>query len=377
MITQYSTWDIPEYVSPSPNYATLRHYLLKQQADVRGFDTHRVLPSASATPLSFDVRSSAFVRKQMLTTSLLSFIYYESGTILHDEITPPEMFGDLISNNTGLRSNSIGKSMVAYLLGHAICDGYIESLDSRLNDWPAIENTLYFNQRLIDLLNMRAADFEHVHDVKGLLSSGRWYNVHSVGSFARNELKNTSPATGPRARRYHYNGLVTNVLMNYLIYRIGSDFQAFINRVFRDKIGILNPVYFFRNRGFSQVDGPSWYMFYASRYDYLRISKSILDDWNINNCVGKYLRELYRRRESKGESSHFRARFDSASYGGQFHMDYRRLRGRTVFGMDGYGGQSILIDMDNNRIVLSHSIHTDYDWERTVLAAIRNGGLRG
>ena len=43
-----------------------------------------------------------------------------------------------------LRSNSIGKSMVGYLAGHAICSGYIDSLDTRLNDWPLLENTTLF-----------------------------------------------------------------------------------------------------------------------------------------------------------------------------------------------------------------------------------------
>ena len=28
------------------------------------------------------------------------------------------------------------------------------------------------------------------------------------------------------------------------------------------------------------------YSFYATRYDYLRIGKRILDDWNNDTCVG-------------------------------------------------------------------------------------------
>ena len=38
------------------------------------------------------------------------------------------------------------------------------------------------------------------------------------------------------------------------------------------------------------------YSFYANRYDYLRIGKRILDDWNNDTCVGKYLKTIYEQR---------------------------------------------------------------------------------
>ena len=34
-------------------------------------------------------------------------------------------------------------------------------------------------------------------------------------------------------------------------------------------------------------------MFYATRYDYLRIAKAIMDDYQNDTCVGKYLKEIY------------------------------------------------------------------------------------
>jgi hypothetical protein len=39
--------------------------------------------------------------------------------------------------------------------------------------------------------------------------------------------------------------------------------------------------------------------FYANRYDYLRIGKRILDDWNNDTCVGKYLKTIYEQRINK------------------------------------------------------------------------------
>ena len=67
-----------------------------------------------------------------------------------------------MDDSTKFKSHSVGKSMVSYVVGHAICEGYIESVDSKINDWPLIENTLYHNQELIFLLNFRAGDEKYV-----------------------------------------------------------------------------------------------------------------------------------------------------------------------------------------------------------------------
>ena len=38
----------------------------------------------------------------------------------------------------------------------------------------------------------------------------------------------------------------------------------------------------------------------ATRFDYLRIAKAIMDDYQNDTCVGKYLKEIYKRRIPKG-----------------------------------------------------------------------------
>ena len=45
----------------------------------------------------------------------------------------------------------------------------------------------------------------------------------------------------------------------------------------------------------------------------------------------------------------------SYSYGGQFHFDYPGLKNRSYIWLGGYGGQAILIDMENSRIVVLNS----------------------
>ena len=83
------------------------------------------------------------VKKQMQKTALLSYLLYEDGKIVIDEKTPKDRFGIIFDDNTGWTSASMGKSITSYVVGNAICEGYIDSVDTKLNDWPLIKDTLY------------------------------------------------------------------------------------------------------------------------------------------------------------------------------------------------------------------------------------------
>ena len=65
-------------------------------------------------------------------------------------------------------------------------------------------------------------------------------------------------------------------------------------------------------------------------------------------------------------------------HGGQFHLDYPGLKKRIVFGMGGYGGQAILIDVENSRIVVLNSLHYNYtkykyNVKKLLIDPIKNG----
>ena len=61
----------------------------------------------------------------------------------------------------------MNKSVTSYILGHAMCDGYIGGLDDRINDWPLISSSLYENQKIIDFLNMSVGDQKYINEYKG------------------------------------------------------------------------------------------------------------------------------------------------------------------------------------------------------------------
>ena len=62
-------------------------------------------------------------------------MFYEDGKLTIDELSPNDRFGLFVNNETKLRSMSVGKTMVSYVMGHAICKGYIDSIDSTIGDW--------------------------------------------------------------------------------------------------------------------------------------------------------------------------------------------------------------------------------------------------
>ena len=152
---------------------------------------------ASENPYKFksDLREDDYIKKQMQKTALLSYLLFEDGKIVIDELSPKDKFGKVFTNETKYHSQSVGKSFASYILGHAICKGYVGGIDSQLNDWPLIENTLYHNQKIIDLINMKAGDgnyFSSPFSNEFKNPSSRYSTTNrTIPSVMRNEFNNS------------------------------------------------------------------------------------------------------------------------------------------------------------------------------------------
>jgi hypothetical protein len=87
--------------------------------------------------------------------------------------------------------------------------------------------------------------------------------------------------------------------------------------------------------------------------------------WKNDTCVGKYLKTMYENRVDRqyDEYSKFKGNHRSAqTYGGQFLWDAIGLEDRPILMMDGFAGQQVVIDFDNNRIITVHSTDRHYDY---------------
>ena len=385
--TYKGRWSIP--FQKSPNKDTLIYYNYKNlfshdtnDSGTLQWDKYSIPPSKNPYQFKSNLVEDKYIKKQMQKKPILSYLYFNDDQIIIDELTPKNQFGEFVNNETKLRSNSIGKTMVSYVLGHAICEGYIDGVNSKISDWPLVQNTLYQDQKLIDLLNMAAGDQKYVYD-SVILKNGQ--NKQSVRDEADTKdiyyyMKMIFDNSKKIKPKYNYNIINTNLIFNYVLFKTGEDFQKILNKTFQEKAKIKNSVYFFRVPRSAQEYGDANSMFFATRYDYLRIAKAMLDDWQNDTCVGQYLKTIYKNRIKKNLSnrSKFRVEQATTSYGGQFHLDIIGMKDRKILGMGGYGGQQILIDVENSKIIVLHSIHLNrdshnYNWNKIVYSVIKKG----
>ena len=349
------------------------------------WDKFKVIGSDNYRNFQSELIEDKDVKKEIKNskkTGLISYLLFEDNKIKIDEENLPEY---IKSNNGIMPSHSVGKSLVFYVLGHAICEGYIDSINITLDDWSVLNGTLYKGQKLIDILNMKAGDQKFIgqkkfnSDVR--INDKRFLNVNTFPIKDVMELPILQESKKQRAV-YNYNGLATNLIMNYTIFKTGDDWEKLLNKIFNKHIRVKDSVWFaqtvkYHNSSIHSKE-TGRYSFYANRYDYLRIAKGILDDWNNDTCIGKYLKTIYEQRINKNKKSYDGDQYGQFSvsqytkkYGGQFHFDVIGLKKRKILAMDGFGGQQVIVDFDTGRIIVVHSLDRHYNWKKIVLKKLK------
>ena len=334
-----------------------------------------------------DSKLSKLVEKQIKNrkkTGLVNYVLYENGKIVIDQSNYNE---EIIKNNGLLRSNSMGKSLVAYVVGHGICKGYIDSVNVKLSDWEILNNTLYADNTLLQVLNMTAGDHNFIGERNFGKNSestdgsikGSEKNMIQRNSIAKNmNLYFRGTKKKKKNSPYNYSAMATHVAINYLISKFenAQKYEKFLTEIFRDHVGIKDRVSF-QKTSWSSADfneGNSRFTFFATSHDYLRIGIQIIEDYNSDSCIGDYLRTLYKNRITKKNEWGFKARSSehyTKQYGGQFHMSLVGLEDRIIFAMGGKGNQQLVMDMENGRIILTNTVDMHYNWKKLVLDVIK------
>ena len=359
-----NTWDYP--------------FLAYKEWEIKGSENHYNFQS--------DLRENKDVIKEFKNnkdTGIISYLLFEDDKIVIDvSDIPISVQGDDIIDGL-LPSHSMGKSLVSYVTGHAICEGYIDSVNVKLNDWPLIKSTLYEDSVLLDLLNMKGGDqkwvgerSKHRHDNKISIKGEKKENVNVIGLM---KVMNVYLRGSEKSKLiYNYSALTTNVIMNYVKHKAGKDWDKLLHKVFNEHVGVKNSVYFSKSKKYLKYDDfvSGRYSFYADRYDYLRIAKTMMEDWHNDTCAGKYLKLIYDNRIKKKDKTKEAddVGLYTKSYGGQFHFDiYGIEKTRKIIGLSGFAGQQILIDLDNKRIIVVNSLYKNYNWKKIVHSVIKKG----
>ena len=381
-IKTYRGW-IPEK-NVKPNYDTLAYELYRFiEEQVKKNQKYEVDPSPNPYEFNSKLIEDKYIDKQLEKTALLSYLRFEDGQITVDKISPNDRFGKFIKEDTKLRSMSVGRSMASYTLAHAICEGYIDSFDTRLNDWPLLENTLYYNQKLSDILNMNSGDHNYIESSEFINS--KELDEKFRGSLDDNSvslkqylyhLKNTKPSIKKRPR-FNYHSINSSIVFNYILFKTGNDFEKILEKTFKEKAKIKNSVFFFKTKISTRESGNVYTQFYATRYDYLRIAKAMLDDWQNDTCEGKYLKNIFKNRVDK-DTKKIHAIGKTVNwpfargYAGQFQTHYTGInKKRPIMGMHGYGGQHIVIDFERSRIVVTNALHENFNYKKIVYSVIK------
>ena len=352
--------------------ATLEYYYLMgtKRPETRPNEYHIVEGSNNYKEFEASDKSHKKIDIQMKEGTILSFLYYSKGMIVYDVLPPDGRFITSFNEKSYFHSHSMGKSITSYLMGYAICNGYIDGINDTIRDWPLMENTLYYGQPIINLLNMTAGDTNVIKEFSGsFIKTGA--GIHSQPLIDavenENELKNTKSVGNAS---YSYSNLSSDILFNYIAHRVGGNFDSFLSKFYQEKIGIKYPVKLELNR-LRRGTPPSiknfatqgvWrYGVLATRYDYLRIAIAIMEDWKNDTCEGKYIKEIYKRAVPKGRKGDWSPKRNgghpsfsnaTAKYAGQFHISFKGLYDKNVLAMIGADGQQIIINLDDERIVV-------------------------
>ena len=382
--------EIPEHARP--NDATISLYEERKKIFIdnrrREGRLYIVEPKGNAKNFNFEKNLvSSKLEKQLSKGFLLSYLFYDNGIIKYDGKAKDGRFKKDITNETLFYTHSTGKSITSYIVGHAICDGYISSIDEII-DWPLMENTLYHGQPLRNLLNMAAGD-KHVVDERSTRFMGSFTHHRNIGL---DTIALLLQGTKPKGNKVFYNNALADIIANYIVFKSGKDYDKLMKKVFQDKIKIANEIAYEKhgqsmNKSLTirKYNGSpqtlASYSYYMTRLDFLRFAEAMMKDYQNETCVGNYLRESqqqaikwFKYRPTKENAQWYLHNY-SKKYGSQFYFDFKGLKKRNILGTEGYNGQNILIDLDNSRIVVTNSAATGWNVKTYMLNVIKKGKL--
>jgi len=386
--TSYSSSsEIPE--TARPNDATISLYesrraeFIKRRND-QG-NAYKIAPKGNAIPFKqMENPKSLILEKELAAGYILSYLYYEDGVIKYNGHPPNGRFEKNINDETLFFTHSTGKSIVSYIVGHAICEGFISSPDEII-DWPMMRDTLYQGQPLQNLLNMQAGDRHTVNaESSRVQGSDRHHRDLGMDAIAY-YLKGTKKGN----QEVFYNNILSDIIANYVAFKSGNNYDELMRKIFQDKVKIEHAVLFEKHQmlyypeGITAYHGTAQtrasYSFFITRMDLLRVAEAMMKDYQSQNCVGQYLKQSQAQAKSwpkyreNPNSTYLHSR--AKKYGSQFYFDFDGMKNRNILATEGKNQQNIMIDMDNSRIVVTNSAAAAWSSDVLILDVIRNGKL--
>ncbi len=381
--------ELPENIRPNDATISLYQYRRLSLIYTRNAEgsLYTIKPKGNATTYAKKLdKTSEALKKELSEGYIFSYLYYENGVIKYDGKAKDGRFAHNINDEMPFYSHSTGKSINSYIIGHAICDGYISSIDEVI-DWPMMSRTLYQGQKLRDLLNMSAGD-SHTVDGNSTRVMGSKTHHRDLGL---DTIADLLKGTEKKGSQLYYNNFLADVIANYIAFKLGPNYDELMRKVFQDKVKIQHEVSYEMHRqtltkgGWSEYAGQpqtrASYSFFMTRMDFLRVAEAMMKDYQNQTCVGQYLKQAqaqaktwFKYRPNKDNAKLWLHNY-ARKYGAQFYFDFHEMNGRNIMATEGYNGQNMMIDMDNSRIVVTNSAATAWDQRIFMLNVIKDGEL--
>ena len=302
------------------------------------------------------------LKKIIKKSDLLSVLYFNGNEIEVNEISSKKM-----KDTDLMYSHSMSKSYVGYLLGHAVCDGYIKSLDDPIDKYLSeTKGTVYEGVSLRDLSNMSAGD-SFYFDEKG-------YKTVSLKSYSTPLLVKGVPILEflkktekkyQKEHTYYYSNIVPDIVANALDKNIPGGIGKYMQIKVSERAGNTEEMVFLRDKNDWGILSA---FLYSSRMDYLKFGKLVYDDWKSDSCISDYLKEVFNKSVSTKD---LKVNNFFQEYSAFFWMGNKLLKFKQLV-LLGHGGQTIIINLDTGAVLSIHSIRKDYNLSKVKKIVLKN-----
>ena len=309
------------------------------------FDNIKIQPANDIKSLNkklIENKNTKKIDKIIKKKSLLSVLYFDGENIVVDKKS------EKIKNDTKLYSMSISKSFLSYILGNAICDGHIKSLDDKISKYvPEAKGTLYENSTFKELINMAAGDINFASRKAGSAKFFYAADIDQRKTTAKDYLLSSSGIKISK-KTFNYNNFLPDLVARAIDVSVPGGLKN-LYQDFANKSGTSSEIFYLTDdNGWPLLHG----YFYANREDFLRLGIQISKDWNSNSCIGNYLNGIEKMKIKTDKDQ-------NSDYSGYFWYDQNNKSRHAQ--LRGHGGQRIHIDIEKGSVLIYHSITGDYD----------------
>ncbi len=316
-------------------------------------------PSGGIRPLAMPDQSvGALDAKRASTQSFVDLRFQQPGTravlVAQSGVLLAERYlpGAVTVSSTPI-GNSMSKSLVALAVGKALCQGKIDSLESKAERFiPALAGTSWGQSSVKDLLRMTSGAFftDYVRptgwkDQQDILDNRAIYSGAMTRSFvdlmkARDDKKFAPGST------FNYNNYDT-VALNLIVEKAaGQSFATFFADHIWSEVGAEKDGAWVTNRA-GEVAG--YFGFSATPRDWIRLGEYVLERLGQDDCFGKFLRDA--------TTEQVKANWPfNKSYGYQIWTNCTRKPGSFCF--VGNHGQQLIIHPASRLVLYVHGART-------------------